>query len=214
MSYNAFIFDCDGTILDTLPDLVALTNGVLRELGYPEHTASEIKSYVGGGAARLIEQATPESATAEQNAAALKRWRESYPEYGIRLTRPYEGIPEALQALKAEGVRLAVLSNKFDAATKDVCERFFPDIFGIVHGESEDIPRKPNPRGLLRTIDELGATKETAIYVGDSSVDAQVAQNAGCLGVCVSWGYNPVEELLAAGAAKIISSPDELLTLL
>ena len=205
MSYNAFIFDCDGTILDTLPDLVALTNGVLRELGYPEHTASEIKSYVGGGAARLIEQATPESATAEQNAAALKRWRESYPEYGIRLTRPYEGIPEALQALKAEGVRLAVLSNKFDAATKDVCERFFPDIFGIVHGESEDIPRKPR----------VGLVGEILVkYVGDSSVDAQVAQNAGCLGVCVSWGYNPVEELLAAGAAKIISSPDELLTLL
>lgn len=210
--FDAYVFDLDGTLLDTLPDLVELTNITLREFGYPEHTTEEILSYVGNGALALMTQAVPANTSEEDTAAALAYWKSRYIDLGHAMTKPYEGIPEALAALKQRGAKLAVLSNKFDAATCSVIANHFPGIFDVVHGECPEFPRKPNPAGLLHTLEELGVSPDRAAYVGDSAGDMDVSLRASTFAIGVSWGYQPVEKLQAAGAHVIIDSPDQLLT--
>ena len=177
--YNTFVFDLDGTLLDTLPDLVELTNEALREQGFPSRTRDEIHSFVGAGAEALIRLAVPATATSEQADATMRRWKELYPIIGNKLTRAYPHMVETLQELKGRGVRLGVLSNKFDAGVHDVINLYLPDIFDVMHGESEEIPRKPDPTGLLRTIAELDSTPAQTVYVGDSGTDVAVSRNAG-----------------------------------
>lgn len=187
-TFDTFIYDLDGTLLNTLPDLVVLTNRALQEAGFPQHTEAEILSYVGNGARALINQAVPQDATDEGKEFALARWKALYPEYGYTYTLPYDGMPEALDALKRGGAHLGALSNKFDAATREVIARYLPGTFDAVHGECAEIPRKPDPTGLLRTIRELGSAPERTVYVGDSAGDMVVAHNAGCFALGVNWG--------------------------
>ena len=210
MRFDAYLFDLDGTLLDTLPDLVTLTNKVLCENGMPEHTTEEVNSYVGGGSRVLLGRAAPAGTPEEVIDALIVRWKELYPEFGHRTTRPYEGVPQALAQLKAAGAKLGVLSNKFDAATKAVIGEHFPGVFDLVRGESPETPRKPDPAGLLKMMSDLGVSPERCAYVGDSGSDMQVALAAGAVPVGVSWGYRSVEELRAHGAARIIDSPAEL----
>lgn len=212
--YDTFIFDLDGTLLDTLPDLVVLTNRALEETGFPTHTEAEILSYVGSGARALINLAVPQGATDEGKELALARWKALYPEYGYTYTKPIAGIPEVLASLKARGANLGTLSNKFDAATCEVIARYLPRTFDVVHGECEDIPRKPDPTGLLRTIRELGSIPERTVYVGDSAGDIKAAHNAGCFGLGVTWGYNSAESLREAGADALIDTPSQMLGLM
>ena len=211
MKRDCFIFDLDGTLLDTLPDLVTLTNAVLDEFGMPQRTSAQILSYVGNGARALMYQAVPQETPEAEAERALARWKQLYPELGHASTRPYAGIPQVLDALKQRGVALGVLSNKFDAATRQVIARHFPDIFGAVHGESEGFPRKPDPQGLLHTIQELGSEPERTVYVGDSPGDMLVARNAGAFALGVDWGYRSVEDIQAAGCDALISAPESLL---
>jgi phosphoglycolate phosphatase len=210
MSFDAYIFDLDGTLLNTLPDLVRLTNMVLEERGWPMRTREEILSYVGNGGRVLIGRAAPDDAAASDIDDAFSRWRALYPTYGHALTKPYDGIPELLTRLRSDGVRLGVLSNKFDEATKQVIGEHFPGVFDIVRGESADTPRKPDPTGLLRMIDELGATVDTAVLVGDSTTDIATANAADVASIGVTWGYQPRESLVAAGAGRIVESPSEI----
>lgn len=214
MAREAFIFDCDGTILNTLPDLVCLTNATLSEFGLPQHTSKDILSYVGAGARALIDQAVPQQSSEELRVAVLNRWRELYPTFGYDKTVPYKGMPSTLDALKRMGVKVAVLSNKFDAATKEVTERYYPGVFDAIHGECPEYPRKPDPQGLLKTIEELGVRPEETVYVGDSPVDIQVSKRAGVLAAAVSWGYNPEPVLLAEDPDVLLHSPENLLGLL
>ncbi len=210
-TFDTFIFDLDGTLLDTMPDLVVVTNKTLEHFGYPAHSPEEILSFVGSGAARLIDRAVPEGTSPERCAEALAYWKRLYPEIGLELTKPYGGMAEALKKLKTRGCKLAVLSNKYEGGVKDVIPMHFPDIFEVLHGECEDIPRKPDPTGLLRTIQELGSTPQRTAYVGDSSGDILVAHRAGTFAIGVDWGYNPASSLREAGADVILSSPTELL---
>lgn len=209
--FSTLIFDLDGTLLDTLPDLVALTNGTLQEMGFPPRTTEEIHSFVGNGIQALIYQAIPETATPDQAEAAMQRWKELYPIAGNKLTRPYPHIPETLAALKQQGIRLGVLSNKFDQGVHDVITTYLPGYFEVMHGEREDIPRKPDPTGLLRTIKELGSTPEETAYVGDSGVDVAVARNAGVFSIGVDWGYHSAEKLSEERADVVISDARALL---
>lgn len=210
MSYQAYIFDLDGTLLDTLPDLVRLTNMVLERHGWPQHTRDEILSYVGDGGRVLLRRAAPADASQAQVDEAFGLWQELYPEYGHALTKPYAGMEELLQQLRARGMKLGVLSNKFDAAVKGVIATHFPGVFDVARGECEEIPRKPDPRGLLNMIEQMGVSPSQVVYVGDSGTDMSVAVAAGALPVGVSWGYRPVDELRAAGAVRVVNSPDEL----
>ena len=212
--FDTFVFDLDGTLLDTLPDLVVLTNAVLRECGFPERTSAEVLSYVGNGVKALMYQAVPQDADEEAVEAAMGRWKELYPQYGYRLTKAYEGIPETVAELKRRGARLGVLSNKFDAGVQEVVGAYLPGLFAVAHGESADIPRKPDPTGLLRTIEELGSAPERTVYVGDSTGDVAVARNAGTYAVGVTWGYHEAERLHAAAADLVIDDPRALLDLL
>ena len=208
---EAFVFDMDGTLLDSLPDLVDVTNETLTHFGYPTHTDAAIHSFVGDGAQRLIYRALPEGTSETVCAEALEYWKALYPQTGHARTRHYAHMPETLAELKARGCKLAVLSNKYEGGVKDVIPRFLPDTFEVLHGECEDIPRKPDPTGLLRTIRELNSTPERTAYVGDSAGDMRVAHNAGAYAIGVDWGYNPVSTLQEAQAGVIISDPTQLL---
>lgn len=211
MKFDAYIFDLDGTLLDTLPDLVNLTNMVLREHGMPEHTSEEVNSYVGNGARSLLQRAALPGTPDDELDEILARWKALYPEHGHAFTHPYDGMPETLDSLKRRGAKLGVLSNKFDAATRSVIAEHFPGVFDIVRGESPDTPRKPDPTGLLRMIADLGTVPERVAYVGDSGGDMTVAINAGATPVGVSWGYRSIDILREAGMRHLLGSPRDLL---
>lgn len=210
-TFDTFIFDLDGTLLDTLPDLVELTNAALNEQGFPSRTTNEIHSFVGNGARALMYQAVPADATTEQAEAAMRRWMELYPVIGNKLTEPYPHIEEALAELVARGINLGVLSNKFDQGVHDVIDAYLPGMFHVKHGECADIPRKPDPTGLLRSIAELGSTPDRTAYVGDSPGDVAVSRNAGTFAIGVAWGYHHADDLRAAGADVVLEDARELL---
>lgn len=195
MTIKTVIFDLDGTIMDTLPDLVTVTNTALAECGYPARTQAEILSYVGNGARALMLQAVPEGTPEEGAEAALAAWKRVHNEIDGLQTRPYPGIVDAVGSLRAAGVRVGVLSNKYDQGVQKIVNAIMPGVFEVQHGESEGFPRKPDPTGLLKTIAELDGEPETTAYVGDSPGDMKVARNAGCMAVAVSWGYHGPEVL-------------------
>lgn len=212
-AFDAVVFDLDGTLLDTLPDLVELTNATLCACGYPERTHDEILSFVGSGVKALIRLAVPLEVSDDAVESASDCWKRLYPSYGYKLTRPYQGIVETLERLKEDGVKLAVLSNKFDGAAKEVIGAFLPGLFDSVHGESLDFPRKPDPTGLNKLLEELGVSAERCVFVGDSSNDTRVARAAGAYAVGVTWGYGDASVLRENGADLIIDRPEELLAL-
>jgi len=213
MNIDAYLFDLDGTLLDTLPDLVFLTNKVLDEWGFPNHTSEEINSYVGNGARMLLKRAAPEGTSDQAIDDMMARWKALYPEYGHQYTTPYEGMSEALDILKLQGMKLGVLSNKFDAATQAVIAEHFPGVFDLVRGEAPDVPRKPDPTGLLNMAMALGVEPEHVAYVGDSGSDMTVALRANALPVGVVWGYRDRNELQKCGARVLIETPLDLVSL-
>lgn len=212
-AYKAFIFDLDGTLLDTLPDLVNVTNKALEEEGFPTHTPEQILTYIGDGAARLIAQAVPTDASPEQTERVFKNFKAFYRDFGILHTTEFEGMNDVLQKVKDAGVRLAIMSNKFEQGVIDVRDRFFSSLIEVAHGESETIPRKPDPTGLLLCAKELGVDPRDALFFGDSASDIQAAHNAGMKGVAVMWGYQPHERLLGAQPEYVIDTPADMLPL-
>ena len=213
MSYQTYIFDLDGTLLDTLGDLAASVNYAMRTHGMPEHSVDEVRLFVGNGVRRLMERAVPGGAAHPAFEAAFATFRRHYMEHSLDTTRPYEGIPELLQELKRRGGHTAVVSNKFDAATKELCRHFFPDTIDVAVGEheAEGIRKKPAPDTVLQALSQLGVGQEGAVYVGDSDVDIQTARNSGMPCISVLWGFRNREFLLAHGAETFVSQPSELL---
>lgn len=213
MSYQTYIFDLDGTLLDTLGDLAASVNYAMRTHGMPEHSVDEVCRFVGNGVRRLMERAVPGGAAHPAFEAAFATFRRHYMEHSLDTTRPYEGIPEMLQELKRRGRHTAVVSNKFDAATKELCRHFFPDTIEVAVGEheAEGIRKKPAPDTVLQALSQLGVGQEGAVYVGDSDVDIQTARNSGLPCISVLWGFRDREFLLAHGAETFVSQPSELL---
>lgn len=209
-TFDAFVFDLDGTLLDTLPDLVSVTNETLRRFGQPEHTRDEILAMVGNGLRSLISQAVPADTPEETFEEELAYWKDAYDACGHAHTRLYPGMMETLVELKARGKKLAVLSNKFDGGVKDIMAHFMPGFMDFELGEGP-VPRKPDPEGLLLVAKTLGVAPERIAYVGDTAdTDMQVAHNAGSFALGVTWGYQPVERL-AEAADALIDEPAELL---
>ena len=213
MSYQTYIFDLDGTLLDTLGDLAASVNYAMRTHGMLEHSVDAVCRFVGNGVRRLMERAVPGGAAHRAFEAAFATFRRHYMEHSLDTTRPYEGIPEMLQELKRRGRHTAVVSNKFDAATKELCRHFFPDTIDVAVGEheAEGIRKKPAPDTVLQALSQLGVGQEGAVYVGDSDVDIQTARNSGLPCISVLWGFRDREFLLAHGAETFVSQPSELL---
>ena len=210
---KVFIFDLDGTLLDTLGDLAASVNYALRTHGMPEHSIDDVRRFVGNGVRKLMERAVPDGVTNPDFEAAFSTFRQHYMAHSLDTTKPYDGIPEALEALKAEGCRLAVVSNKMMAATQALCRHFFPDTIEVAIGEDEahGIRKKPSPDTVFAALQSLGVGKDEAVYVGDSDVDIETAANAGLPCVSVLWGFRDRDFLIQHGAKTFISAPSELL---
>ena len=214
MNFKAYIFDLDGTLLDTLPDLVHLTNMVLQHQGWPTRSSQEILSYVGDGGRVLLKRAAPSGVSENKIEEAFVYWEELYPTFGHAETKPYPGILEVLKAMKDQGAKLGVLSNKFDAAVKEVISTHFPNVFDLAWGESVEIPRKPNPVGLQAMMTSFNVSSEETAFIGDSKTDMEVSHNAGTFAVGVTWGYQSEQALRDGGVQLLVNQPLELLSLL
>ncbi len=213
MRYHTYIFDLDGTLLDTLTDLAASCNYALRTHGMPEHSIDDVRRFVGNGVRLLMERAVPGGAGHPDFEATFATFREHYMQHSLDTTRPYPGIPEVLAELKKRGCRLAVVSNKMMAATVELCHHFFPDTIEVAIGENEaaGIRKKPAPDTVFAALKELGVEKDRAVYVGDSDVDFKTSVNAGIPCVSVLWGFRDRDFLIQHGAKTFISAPSELL---
>ena len=211
--YSTYIFDLDGTLLDTLGDLAASVNYALRTHGMPEHTIDDVRHFVGNGVKKLMERAIPDGEQNPDFEATFATFRHHYMEHSLDTTRPYEGIPDALKALKAQGCRLAVVSNKMMAATQELCQHFFPDTIEVAIGENEaaGIRKKPAPDTVYAALRMLNVEQKNAVYVGDSDVDVETAKNSGLPCISVLWGFRDKEFLIRHGAKTFISAPSELL---
>ena len=211
--YTTYIFDLDGTLLDTLDDLTASVNYALRTHGMPGHSTDDVRRFVGNGVRKLMERAVPDGADNPLFEEAFATFRQHYMTHSLDTTRPYKGVPETLAALKARGCRLAVVSNKMMAATQSLCSHFFPDTIEVAIGEheAEGIRKKPAPDTVIAALDALGVGKERAVYVGDSDVDIQTARNSGLPCISVLWGFRDRDFLKQHGAESFISTPSELI---
>lgn len=208
------IFDLDGTLLNTIDDLGYACNYALEQTGYPTFPIEEYPAKVGNGINNLIRRALPEKERTEENILRVRaHFVPYYNAHNCDFTRPYKGIPELLATLKAQGHLLAVASNKYQAATEKIVEHFFPGLFDVVFGEREGIERKPNPQIVYDIVSKLSPlnAKCSSLYIGDSLVDRDTAQNAHVPFVACSWGFVPRETLLRAGVTRIIDSPEEVI---
>lgn len=213
MSYKTYIFDLDGTLLDTLGDLAASVNYALRTYGMPEHSIDNVRRFVGNGVRLLMERAVPAGAANPLFDEAFTTFRSYYMEHSLDTTRPYDGIPDMLAQLKSRGCHLAVVSNKMMAATQELCQYFFSETIEVAIGENEaeGIRKKPAPDTVFAALKALGTDSDNAVYVGDSDVDIQTAHNSGLPCVSVLWGFRDKDFLIRNGAETFISAPHELL---
>ena len=208
-----FIFDLDGTLLNTITDLSYACNHALAQVGYPTHSIEAYPAMVGNGINNLIRRALPEGEQTEENILKVREhFVPYYNEHNCDFTRPYDGIPELLTTLKQQGYLLAVASNKYQAATEKIVNHFFLGIFDVILGERTGIPRKPDPQIVFDICNRLNSQSSTVHYLGDSLVDRDTARNAGVPFIACSWGFVPREQLLSAGVECLINHPSELLT--
>ncbi len=209
------IFDLDGTLLNTIADLAQSTNHALQALGYPTHPLEEYPFMVGNGINKLFERALPEGEKTGENVLRVRA--EFIPYYNMHnadMSRPYPGIPELLERLQAEGIRLAVASNKYQEATSHLIAHYFPAIrFAAVLGQREGIPVKPDPTIVNDILRTASASPADVLYVGDSGVDMQTARNSGVEACGVTWGFRPRRELEEFSPAHIVNTPEAILSL-
>lgn len=202
---TGILFDLDGTLLDTLEDLLDATNYALTSCGYPPRTLAQLRRFVGNGAANQIRLALPEGASQAEIDHVLAVYKPYYTAHCQHKTQPYPGIPQVLAQL-GQRYPIAIVSNKPDGAVKALCRQYFPGIFAL--GETPDCPRKPAPDMVHRAMDAIGVHR--AIYVGDSEVDVDTAKNAGLPCLSVLWGFRDREDLEQAGAQYFCQTVSQL----
>ena len=207
---KAILFDLDGTLTNTSVDIWENVNLTMRKFGYDEITLEEAKLFVGNGAVKLIERSL-KGAKCDNLLEVVKFYNDSYNFCGSPKTFVYDGMKDLLKKLKSEGYILAVISNKPQDGTVEVCKTFFSDIeFDCLFGQREGVKVKPDRECVDLTLKTLGITSEEAVFVGDSDVDALTAINAGVDGICVLWGYRPKKLLEEVGATVFVETADEL----
>ena len=210
--FQNVIFDLDGTLLNTIDDLADAANWVCARHGWPLHTVEEYKRFVGNGIPRLVERFAPApERTPEGLARALEEFSERYGAHRADKTAPYAGMPEAVERLRAAGVRTAVLSNKADEMAGPVVEHYYPGVFPLVQGALSGVPTKPDPTLLYKLMERMGAKPEQTLFVGDSNVDIRTAKNGKLTSCGVLWGFRSRQELEAEGADYLAETPAELI---
>ena len=213
MKYKAVIFDLDGTLTDTLEDLFISVNYALRSCGLPERTLDEVRRFVGNGVRKLIERAVPEDTGQTMLEKCFDTFRAHYVIHCQDHTCLYPGIATLLTSLHAKGYRMAVVSNKLQSGVNELARTFFHGVIDVAIGEQQGIPRKPAPDMVEMALSQLGASKDEAIYVGDSDVDLQTAANAGLPCISVLWGFRSKDFLIAHGATAFAETPQDVLAL-
>lgn len=209
--YKLVIFDLDGTLVNSLEDLGNACNSALERFGYPTHPMDSFRYFVGDGVPMLIHRALPESERSEENIARVKAvFDEIYGRNYNVCTRPYDGITELLDKLKAEGILIAVASNKPDNFTQTIVTSMFGDTFSYVSGKKEGFEKKPDPQIALHIMEKLGVSPKDVLFAGDSSVDMQTAHNAGCDCIGCVWGFRTLQELTDNKATYIANSPIDI----
>lgn len=203
---NTVLFDLDGTLLDTLTDLSRSVNHALSRVGLPGRTPEEVASFLGDGYAVLMERATG----GEKSSDALKYFTEYYAEHLEDNTAPYGGVVDSLKILHEKGRKLAIVSNKGDAAVKVLCKKFFYPYVTEYFGVTETMPKKPAPDMLFAAMRALGSERSDCVMVGDGEPDIAMALGAGIDIVNVLWGFRTEPQLRAAGGNVFLHSPDEL----
>lgn len=202
---TGILFDLDGTLLNTLDDLMDAVNHTMEVFGYPRHSREEVRRFVGNGAGRLLQLSVPQGRDWQEPLAAFQSY---YREHCQIKTAPYPGIMEALYALKK--YPMAIVSNKPDAAVKKLCAQYFPGIYA--QGEHPGCPRKPSPDMVRIAMEHIGVDR--CIYVGDSEVDVLTAHNAAVPCLSVLWGFRDRVEIQAAGESRFCETPAQMPSML
>ncbi len=218
---DTVIFDLDGTLLDTLDDLTSAVNHSLKTFGYGEFDRNRVRRYVGNGVPKLMERALYFATTGEEPDlengtfddrslfnACLAVFTEYYDKHNADLTKPYDGIPELLDRVKACGLKSAIVTNKYEGAAKELKERFFGTV-DVVVGARPGIRPKPAPDGVNEALRSLGSAAEKAVYIGDGETDMKTAAACGMPVVAVTWGFRDENVLRTFDPDCVINSPDE-----
>ncbi len=213
MTYKTVIFDLDGTLLDTLADLHDALNYALAAHGFPPRSLDEVRGFVGNGNWKLVQRGVPKGTDEETARAVFETFIPWYQAHSMDKTRPYDGVGETLNALKAAGIKMAIATNKVHSAAAPLCRKFFPQV-DLMVGAREGLENKPAPDMLRYALEHLGVPAAEAVYVGDTEVDVQTARNAGLPCVCVAWGFRSRAEQKAAGGAVFADNAQALSKLL
>lgn len=209
-----FIFDLDGTILDTVHTIAYYVNDALKHFGFPENETDAYKYFAGNGATNLIHRSLAAHGldTEENFNKVFPYYMENYNKNTLYKTEHFPNMPETLKALKEKGIKIAVVSNKPDSTVQPLLPHFFEDgLFDIAFGARENVPLKPNPSAVNEVLDLYGLTPEDAVYVGDTGTDMETGKNANIFTVGVLWGFRDEKELLEFGADVLISKAEDLM---
>ena len=208
-SVKAVLFDLDGTLLDTLPDLVTVTNATLREAGYPERSREEIRWMIGNGSVNLLKRALPSPELFTE--ALFQEMIRNYIRYQNTETKPFPGVMELLSTLQERGIRTAIVTNKPYEAAEEVAKTYFPGLMDFTVGIRQGEAVKPDPHTALEAMRHFGVSPEECLYVGDSDTDVETAKNAGVRCLSAAWGYRGQAFLKEHGATTVIEQPEEVL---
>ena len=210
MKYESYIFDLDGTLLNTLDDLAASCNFALRSYGLPEHSVDDVRRFVGNGERLPMTRAIPGGESFAQVEECYACFRQHYLHHNLDTTAPYPGIMELIAKLNANGKKVAVVSNKFYEATQDLVRHFFGEEIKVAIGERPDIHKKPAPDTVIEALRQLDMPSSTAVYIGDSDVDIDTARNCGMPCISVLWGFRDRDFLIEHGATTLVKTPEEI----
>ena len=209
MKYDAVFFDLDGTVVDSLQDIVDAVNHTMRHFGLPEHTPEQLKPHLGWGVGHLMHSILPDAPEARVE-EVLAHYRPYYALHAGDKSQPFDGILPMMARLKGDALALAILSNKPDAAVQPLAERYFSDVVRLAVGEREGVRRKPHPDMVKAAARQLDVPLARCLYVGDTEVDIDTAKNAGIDCACVTWGFRTRKQLRSAGATVIVDTPEAL----
>lgn len=209
MATKAVIFDLDGTLLNTLDDLYISVNHALKHYNYPLRTKEEVKSFIGNGIRDLMTRSCPEKV--ENFEEVLAFFKEHYSIHSQDTTRPYDEITELLNILKDKGIKIAIVSNKFDGAVQELKDKYFNGLIDIAVGESPLVKKKPAPDSVLKVMEILDVKKDQVVFVGDADTDIETSKNADIKCISVLWGFRSKEFLLEKGGKIFVEKPLEIL---